>query len=270
LAEDLGSGDISSALIPAEQQGRALIYAKAPGVVCGLPLVQGVYRQLDPSLRITLRAEDGERVEPGKVVAEIQGSLRRILQGERTALNFLQHLSGIATATREAVDRVQGLNVDIVDTRKTLPGLRLLQKYAVRVGGGKNHRFGLYDGLMIKDNHIKAAGSITRAVELARWHAGHMVKIEVECETLDQVEEALRCRVDVIMLDNMTLEDMRRAVKLINGRAIVEASGGITLDTLREVAETGVDVISIGRLTHSVNALDFSLDVGSMKEISLM
>ena len=196
---------------------------------------------------------------------ELIGPLSSILQGERTALNFLQHFSGIATATKRAVDQVAGLSVSIVDTRKTLPGWRTLQKYAVRVGGGQNHRFGLYDAVMLKDNHLAAVGGLTEAVKRIKGQVGHMTKIEVECETIEQVQEAVICGVDVIMLDNMDLVEMREAVQYIDGRAIVEASGGMVEERLREVAETGVDLISIGALTHSVQALDFSLDLGDIK-----
>ncbi|MDA8226620.1 MAG: carboxylating nicotinate-nucleotide diphosphorylase, partial [Desulfitobacterium hafniense] len=194
------------------------------------------------------------------------GPLRYILQGERTALNLLQHLSGISTKTREFVKKVEGLPVMITDTRKTLPCLRLLQKYAVRVGGGRNHRFGLYDAIMLKDNHIAAAGGIKQAVSTARKLTGHVTKIEVECETLEQVREAAESGVDIIMLDNMSLENMHEAVQIIAKRAVVEASGGIKEQDIRKVAETGVDIISIGSLTHSVKALDFSLDIGDIKQ----
>lgn len=265
LNEDIGTGDLSAQILPENLKGTAKIYAKQEGVVAGLLLVEHVFLRLDASLQVHHSSKDGDWVTRGQIVLEIEGPLHVILQAERTALNILQHLSGIATATKRAVDQVRGLNVSIVDTRKTLPGWRALQKYAVRVGGGQNHRFGLYDAVMLKDNHIAAMGGISRAVEKAKAHAGHMVKIEVECENLDQVKEAITCGVDVIMLDNMSTDDMREAVRYINHQALVEASGGIQEDHLREVAETGVDLISIGALTHSVKALDFSLDFGDIK-----
>jgi nicotinate-nucleotide pyrophosphorylase (carboxylating) len=265
LTEDIGTGDLSARILPDELNGSAKIYAKQEGVVAGLSLVEAVFHRVDPRIQVISLAQDGDRVEVGGIVLELTGPLSSILQGERTALNFLQHLSGIATATKQAVDQVAGLPVRIVDTRKTLPGWRTLQKYAVRVGGGQNHRFGLYDAVMLKDNHLTAAGGLTEAVELARSQIGHMTKIEVECETIEQVKEAINCRVDVIMLDNMSIEMMREAVRVIDHRAIVEASGGIKSGNLREVAETGVDLISMGALTHSVRALDFSLDIGEIK-----
>lgn len=266
LQEDLGTGDLSSVIFPKSSTTRAKIYAKQKGTVCGLEVVERVFKTIDSQIEIKRLKEDGEPVETGTVVLELFGSVRSILMAERVALNFLQHLSGIASTTHQAVEDVAGLPVRITDTRKTLPGLRMLQKYAVRMGGGQNHRFGLYDAVMLKDNHIAAAGSLVRAVVEVRRHVGQMVKIEVECESLEQVAEALDSGVDVIMLDNMDIEVMKKAVKLIDKRAIVEASGGIMKDSLRAVAETGVDVISLGALTHSVRALDFSLDIGDIKE----
>lgn len=266
LQEDLGTGDLSSAIFPKSSTTRAKIYAKQKGTVCGLEVVERVFKTVDPQMEMKRLKVDGETVEEGTVVLELYGPVRSILMAERTALNFLQHLSGVATLTHQAVEDIVGLPVRITDTRKTLPGLRMLQKYAVRMGGGQNHRFGLYDAVMLKDNHIAAAGGLVRAVEEARRHVGQMVKIEVECESLNQVEEALDSGVEVIMLDNMDIEVMKEAVKLIDKRAIVEASGGIVKNSLRAVAETGVDVISLGALTHSVKALDFSLDIGDIKE----
>ncbi|ODA39638.1 carboxylating nicotinate-nucleotide diphosphorylase [Desulfosporosinus sp. BG] len=265
LKEDIGTGDLSTRILPEDLTGVAKLYAKQEGVVAGLWLVEQVFQRVDPLIQVQRLVKDGDIVQVGGVVLELVGSFGSILQGERTALNFLQHLSGIATATRQAVDRVAGLSVNIVDTRKTLPGWRALQKYAVRVGGGQNHRFGLYDAVMLKDNHLTAVGGLTEAVERIRNQVGHMVKIEVECESLDQVKEAVGCGVDVIMLDNMGIEEMREAVQYIDRRAIVEASGGMKEEHLREVAETGVDLISIGALTNSVKALDFSLDLGDIK-----
>ncbi|EGW42014.1 carboxylating nicotinate-nucleotide diphosphorylase [Desulfosporosinus sp. OT] len=265
LKEDIGTGDLSTRILPEDLTGVAKLYAKQEGVVAGLWLVEQVFQRVDPRIQVHRLVKDGDIVQVGGVVLELVGPFSSILQGERTALNFLQHLSGIATATRQAVDRVAGLSVNIVDTRKTLPGWRALQKYAVRVGGGQNHRFGLYDAVMLKDNHLTAVGGLTEAVERIRNQVGHMVKIEVECESLDQVKEAVVCGVDVIMLDNMGIEEMREAVQYIDRRAIVEASGGMKEERLREVAETGVDLISIGALTNSVKALDFSLDLGDIK-----
>lgn len=265
LKEDIGTGDLSIRILPGELTGLAKIYAKQKGVVAGLWLVEQVFQRLDSRICVHRLVEDGDEVKVGGVVIELVGPLSSILQGERTALNFLQHLSGIATATKRAVDQVRGLSVSIVDTRKTLPGWRTLQKYAVRVGGGQNHRFGLYDAVMLKDNHLAAVGGLTEAVQRIKAQVGHMTKIEVECETIEQVREAITCGVDVIMLDNMSLEEMREAVLYIDKRVIVEASGGMGEERLREVAETGVDLISIGALTHSVQALDFSLDLGDIK-----
>lgn len=265
LKEDIGTGDLSSGILPVDLTGVAKLYAKQEGVVAGLWLAEQVFQRLDPRIQMQRLAEDGDQVSVGGVVLELAGPFRSILQGERTALNFLQHLSGIATATRRAVERVAGLSVNIVDTRKTLPGWRALQKYAVKVGGGQNHRFGLYDAVMLKDNHLAAVGGLTEAVVRARAKVGHMVKIEVECESLEQVKEAVDSGVDVIMLDNMSLEQMREAVQYINRRAIVEASGGMKEERLRDVAGTGVDLISIGALTNSVKAMDFSLDLGDIK-----
>ena len=265
LKEDIGTGDLSTRILPEDLTGTAKLYAKQKGVVAGLWLVEQVFQRMDSRILVHRLLNDGDEVNVGVVVLEISGPLSSILQGERTALNFLQHLSGIATATKRAVDQVAGLSVSIVDTRKTLPGWRTLQKYAVRVGGGQNHRFGLYDAVMLKDNHIAAVGGLTEAVKRIKTQVGHMIKIEVECETLEQVHEAVTCGVDVIMLDNMDLVAMRKAVQYIDQRAIVEASGGIQENRLHEVAETGVDLISIGALTHSVKALDFSLDLGDIK-----
>ena len=265
LKEDIGTGDLSTRIFSQDLTSLAKLYAKQEGVVAGLSLVEQVFQRVDPRIKVHKLVIDGDKVNIGEVVIELEGPLSSILQGERTALNFLQHLSGIATATKRAVDQVAGLSTSIVDTRKTLPGWRSLQKYAVRVGGGQNHRFGLYDAVMLKDNHLAAVGGLTEAVQRVKAQIGHMIKIEVECATIEQVEEAVACGVDVIMLDNMGLEEMREAVLYIDQRAIVEASGGIQEEYLREVAKTGVDLISIGALTHSVKAMDFSLDLGEIK-----
>ncbi len=265
LEEDLGPGDLSGRILPKSLEGQAELYAKATGVVAGIEIAAQVFKRVDPQISTGILITDGTKVVPGTLVMQLRGPLASIFAAERTALNFLQHLSGIATATREAVEQVEGLPAKITDTRKTLGGWRALQKYAVRVGGGYNHRFGLYDAVMLKDNHLAAMGGLTAAVETAYKQLGHMVKLEVECESIAQVQEALACKVEVIMLDNMTIEQMRQAVSLVGHRAIVEASGGMNISRLRKVAETGVDVISIGALTHSVKVLDFSLDVGEMK-----
>ncbi|MHB1419151.1 MAG: carboxylating nicotinate-nucleotide diphosphorylase [Bacillota bacterium] len=262
LAEDLGTGDITAAHIFTERDTiTAVILAKGAGVLSGLTVAETVFRCLSPEAAFTSLVSDGARVAPVTELARVTGPARVILGGERVALNFMQRMSGIATRTASYVKEVEGFPARILDTRKTTPGLRCLEKYAVRVGGGTNHRFGLYDAVMIKDNHIRAAGSIDRAVSLVRRNLSPVVKIEVEAETLDQVSEALAEGVEIIMLDNMTSEEMRRAVDLIGGRALVEASGGITLERVREVAATGVDFISVGELTHTIKALDISMEI---------
>ena len=260
LREDIGSGDISTnSCVPETAISTGIFTAKEPGVVCGLDVVLRVFSMLDERVLVTPRVKDSDFVNRSDAVAEISGPSRSILTGERTALNLLQHLSGIATRTAEAVQAVSGTNAKIVDTRKTTPGMRALEKYAVRCGGGSNHRFNLADGVLIKDNHIMAAGGITAAIEFARKNCPHTLKIEVETETLPQIAEALDAGADIIMLDNMTVEAMAEAVKLIGGRALTEASGNMGDRNLKAVAETGVDFISIGALTHSVRALDISL-----------
>lgn len=262
LIEDVAQGDITTlATVPEDKIGRGVILAKAAGVVAGFPLVEAVYRRVDSRVTVKALLAEGSPIKPGDQVAEISGPARALLTGERLALNFLQHLSGIATATRQMVDLCVGTKARIVDTRKTLPGLRFLQKYAVRVGGGANHRFGLYDAVLIKDNHIALAGGLTTAVRSARERAGHTVKIEVEVDTLEQLEEALEAGADLILLDNMNPDTMRQAVAITSGRAALEASGGINIDTVAAVAAAGVDLISVGALTHSVVALDLSLDI---------
>ncbi len=263
LAEDLGrAGDITSAAtIPAEAIARAVIVARAPGVVAGLPLVVESFRQVDERVHLTLLVEDGTLVERDTVLARLDGPARSILTAERTALNFLGHLGGIATATHSLVDAVAGTRARIADTRKTTPGLRALEKYAVRCGGGTNHRFGLDDAVLIKDNHIAAAGGVGEAVRAARAHASHVVTIEVEVETLAQLDEAIGAGAHVVLLDNMTPAELAVAVQRIGGRAIAEASGGITLASVRAMADAGVDLISSGWITHSAPRLDVALDV---------
>ena len=260
LREDVGTGDITTlACVPESAQSEGVFRVKAEGVIAGLFTVPQVFALIDASVIVTLLASDGNAVKPGDIVAKISGPSRSILTGERVALNLLQHLSGIATQTAKAAASVGNSKTRIVDTRKTSPGMRELEKYAVRAGGGANHRFGLSDGVLIKDNHIKAAGSITAAVTAARRAAPHTLKIEVECETSQQVSEALEIGADIIMLDNMSCSQMTAAVNQIAGRALVEASGNMAERDLSEVAATGVDFISIGGLTHSVTALDISL-----------
>ncbi len=265
LKEDIGTGDLSTMIIPSDHLGEAKIYAKEHGIVCGINIAEMVFQKVDSRIRTEIYVNDGDRISPGVLVMKVFGPLAGILQAERTAINFMQHLSGISGMTRRLVDIVSDLGVKIVDTRKTMPGMRSLQKYAVRVGGGHNHRFGLYDAVMLKDNHHAVVGGLDKAICRVKEIVGHMVKIEVECETLDQVQDALDNGVDVIMLDNMSLEDMRIAVKVINKMAIIEASGGISEENIREVAETGVDILSVGKLTHSVMAVDFSMVVDEMK-----
>lgn len=262
LEEDLAWGDVSAwGAVPAGKRAGGIFLAKAPGVVCGLTVAQQVYQLLDAGFRFTPLVEDGVWVEAGVPVAALDGSAHTLLSGERVALNFVQRLSGISTKTRAFVEALVGTKTQLVDTRKTTPGLRLLEKYAVRVGGARNHRYGLADAVMIKDNHIALAGGIAEAVANVRRVAPFTVRIEVECETLEMVEQALQAEADIIMLDNMTPEAMREAVGLIAGRAITEASGNVTLERVRAIAECGVDYISTGSVTHSVSALDISLDV---------
>jgi nicotinate-nucleotide pyrophosphorylase (carboxylating) len=266
LEEDIGAGDITTlSTVPRDARGKGLFRAKRDGVAAGLILIEKVFSFLDADVQVRCLAHDGDAVKQGAVVAEAEGPIRALLMGERTALNFLQRLSGTATLTRRYVDAVKDFPCKIIDTRKTTPGFRTLEKYAVRMGGGINHRLGLYDAALVKDNHIVAAGSIAGAVEEVRRQAPFMAKIEVECSTLAQVSEALDARADVIMLDNVNPKEMAEAVRVINKRAWVEASGGITIETLREVAATGVDFISVGALTHSAPALDFNMKVAAVK-----
>lgn len=262
LAEDLGrAGDVTAqATIPADARFAAVFAARKPGVIAGLDCVRLTISALDPTADVRLLANDGDPVTAGARLAWVEGNARALLSAERTALNLLGRLSGIATLTRAYVDAVAGTGARIVDTRKTTPGLRALEKYAVRCGGGVNHRFGLDDAILIKDNHIAACGSVAEAVRRAKAFAGHLMKVEVEVDSLDQLDDALAHGPDVVMLDNFSLDDLREAVRRTGGRAVLEASGGITLETLRGVAETGVDVISVGALTHSVGVLDIGLD----------
>lgn len=260
LEEDIGTGDVTtSCCVPKDSVSKGVFRAKEPGVICGISVAKRIFELLDSSVKLTPLVSDGDSVSAGEELIEISGPSRSILTGERTALNIIQHLSGVATRTQEAVIAVSGTSTKIVDTRKTMPGFRVLDKYAVRCGGGSNHRFNLSDGVLIKDNHIAAAGGIKNALLLARGNCPQTLKIEVETESLSQVEEALEAGADIIMLDNMSPDTMTEAVKLIAGRALTEASGNMGERDIKAIAETGVDFISIGALTHSVKALDISL-----------
>lgn len=260
LREDVGSGDITTNLLFLENAASsAYMMAKGNGIVAGLPVAEMVFRKLDKNFFWKPKNKDGDVVKPKDIIVEMEGTTRAVLTGERLALNILQRLSGIATLTSQFVKAVKGLNTKILDTRKTVPGIRALDKYAVAVGGGQNHRVGLYDGVLIKDNHIKLAGGITNAVNLIRKKDKTESRIEVETSTLEEVREALSLNVDVIMLDNMSIDTILEALEIINGKALTEASGGITLENVRKVAETGVNFISIGALTHSVQALDIGM-----------
>jgi nicotinate-nucleotide pyrophosphorylase (carboxylating) len=260
LAEDIGDGDVTTeATVDADATGSAQLVVKEAGVVCGLRVAEAVFRALEPAIRFEPLVDEGATVTGLTAVARVSGPERAILTGERTALNFLARLSGIATLTRRYVDAVEGTGAAILDTRKTTPGLRALEKHAVASGGGRNHRFGLDDGVLVKDNHLRAAGSVATAVE--RLRAATPLPVEIECDTLKQVSEALAAGADAILLDNMTLDELRDAVELVAGRARLEASGGVTLENVRAVAETGVDEISVGALTHSARSLDVSLEL---------
>jgi nicotinate-nucleotide pyrophosphorylase (carboxylating) len=261
LREDLGSGDVTASLVPAAQRVRGSVVSREQAVLCGRPWVDETFRQLDSKVQLTWHATDGDRVAPQQVIFSIAGPARPVLTGERTALNFLQLLSATASAARSFVDAVAGTGCQILDTRKTLPGLRTAQKYAVRCGGARNHRMGLYDQVLIKENHIAAAGSLTGAIEAAR-HSAAGVTVEVEVETLGELQEALSARADIVMLDEFALEDMRAAVALNRAQGAVaklEVSGSVSLDAVRAIAETGVDFISVGAITKNVRAIDLSM-----------
>lgn len=260
LLEDIHTGDITTlAVVPGKRPASARLIAKEQLVVAGLATAARVFSTLDPEIRFEACLNDGDTAAPGTLLATVHGEAAQLLMGERVALNLLQRMCGIATLTASFVAAVAGTRVRIVDTRKTTPGLRQLEKYAVRVGGGVNHRTGLYDGVLIKENHIAAAGGITEAIRRARAYIPHTLKIEIETETLSQVDEALAAGADIIMLDNMSLDEMRAAVATIGGRAQVEASGGVNLERVRAIAKTGVDIISVGALTHSPRAMDISM-----------
>ncbi|MFA9408501.1 MAG: carboxylating nicotinate-nucleotide diphosphorylase [Candidatus Dadabacteria bacterium] len=260
LNEDVGSGDITTdTIFPPDAKCEAQIIAKEKGIIAGIPIAKRVFQKLDPEVSFSRNSNDGDRVTPGQEILRIKATVRAVLTGERLALNLLQRMSGIATATSLYVDAVKGSKTKILDTRKTAPGLRVLDKYAVLAGGAQNHRFGLYDLVLIKDNHINFAGGISNAVQIVRSKYQDEFKIEVETSTLDEVKEALSAGADIIMLDNMNISMMKEAVKMINKKALTEASGGITLDTIANITETGVDYISVGAITHSSPALDISL-----------
>ncbi len=263
MTEDLGrAGDITTdSIIPEEATISAAFVARVPGRIAGLDFAVETFRQLDPEVEIDLLCQDGAPVDPGQSILKVKGRARAVLTAERVALNFVGHLSGIATATRAIVDAVAGTKARITCTRKTTPGLRAIEKYAVRVGGGFNHRFGLDDGILIKDNHVAVAGGITPAIERVKAAVGHMVKIEVEVDTVEQLREALAVGVDAVLLDNMDPPTLKQAVAMIDGRAIAEASGRITVESARAVAQSGVDIISAGWLTHSAPTLDVGLDI---------
>ena len=262
LLEDLGrAGDITTdAIVPATVRAECALVARQPGVVAGLDFAVSAFRLIDPTIECSVQRPDGERLAPGDLIATVRGPARGILTAERTALNFLCHLSGVASATRGIVDAIAGTKAHVVCTRKTMPGLRSAQKYALRVGGGSNHRFGLDDAVLIKDNHVAIAGGVRAAVERVRAGVGHMVKIELEVDTLAQLEEALSLRVDAVLLDNMGLDLLREAVGMVDGRMITEASGRIRPDTAPAIAASGVDLLSVGWLTHSAQVLDIGLD----------
>ena len=258
--EDIGTGDIttnSTVLVGTQISGKFI--AKESGIICGLHVAKAIFEYADENIELKANFIDGDNVKKGDIIATIKGDAASVLKGERLALNLMQRMSGIATNTNEAVKQVEGYKAKIVDTRKTTPGLRVFEKYAVKAGGGSNHRFNLADGVLIKDNHIKAAGGITKAIELAKKNAPHTLKVEIEVETIEQLNEALKAGADIIMLDNMDNATMADAVKIVDGRAVLEASGNMGEKSLKDVAATGVDIISIGALTHSVKALDISL-----------
>jgi nicotinate-nucleotide pyrophosphorylase (carboxylating) len=262
LLEDLGrAGDLTTdAIVPADARTTCALVARQPGVVCGLDFSHWAFRLIDPRIEMRVSLQDGSRLKPGDLIATVTGPARGILTGERVALNFLSHLSGVASATRGIADAIVGTKAQVCCTRKTMPGLRAAQKYAVRVGGGSNHRFGLDDAVLIKDNHVAIAGGVKPAVERARAGVGHLVKIELEVDTLDQLREAMTLRVDAVLLDNMGPDLLREAVGIVDGRAITEASGRIRPDTAPAIAASGVDLLSVGWLTHSAQVLDIGLD----------
>ena len=258
IAEDVGSGDITAQLIPADTAKNAQVICRESAILCGTAWFDEVFKQIDSNIQITWQAQDGDTISPNQILCQLKGSTRALLTGERTALNFLQLLSGTATKTQAYVKTISGTNARLLDTRKTLPGLRLAQKYAVCCGGGTNHRLGLYDAFLIKENHIVGVGSITKAVHTAKQKFPNF-PVEVEVETLEQVQEALTAGADSLLLDNFSLSQLREAVALVNGKIKLEASGGVSLETIRAIAETGVDFISVGAITKNVRAVDLSM-----------
>jgi len=262
LEEDVFNYDITSVhTIPQNNSSRAVVKIKSAGIICGLDVAKRVFEIIDPNIKFVKKFNDGDSVKAGDIAAEIEGNTRSLLLGERTALNFMQRMSGIATLTSEFCKVIKGTNARIADTRKTAPGLRFVDKYSVECGGGTNHRYCLSDGVLIKDNHITASGGIKNVLNSVKGKIPHTIKIEIEASNIAQAIEALEYGADIIMLDNMGIEDMKKAVELINGRALIEASGGVSLDTIRSIAETGVDIISVGALTHSVKAMDISMKI---------
>lgn len=262
LREDINYVDAATDyLLDDDDVSTARFVAKASGILCGIDIAVRVFEMLDKDIQVQINIKDGGKVEKGDVIAAVTGRTKAILKAERTSLNILQHMSGIATETAKYAECCKGTRAHVTETRKTLPGLRAIEKYAVTVGGGKNHRYNLSDGAMLKDNHIDAYGSITKAVETLRSRMGHMIKIEVEVRNEEELREALSCNADVIMLDNMTCEQMKKCVEIADGKAVLEASGNVTLDNMAEVAATGVDIVSVGALTHSVKAFDISLRI---------
>jgi nicotinate-nucleotide pyrophosphorylase (carboxylating) len=262
LIEDIGTGDITTeSIIPYNLKAKGIIKAKEEGIIAGLGIAELVFKKLNPEITFQAKIKDGIKVSPGEILAEISGFAQAIFEGERIALNFLQRLSGIATNTYKFCQEVKDFPVHITDTRKTTPGLRILEKYAVRIGGGYNHRFGLYDAVLIKDNHLVVAGGVKSAVNSVRKKISHTMKIEVEVENLSQLQEALEMQVDIVMLDNMDLDIIRKAVKMAKNKALIEVSGGITLEKVKQIAQIGVDLISIGALTHSVKSLDINMEI---------
>ena len=262
LREDINYVDAATDyLLDDDDVSTARFVAKASGILCGIDIAVRVFEMLDKDVKVQINIKDGGKVEKGDVIAVVTGKTKAILKAERTSLNILQHMSGIATETAKYAECCKGTRAHVTETRKTLPGLRAIEKYAVTVGGGKNHRYNLSDGAMLKDNHIDAYGSITKAVEALRSRMGHMIKIEVEVRNEEELREALSCNADVIMLDNMTCEQMKKCVEIAGGKAVLEASGNVTLDNMAEVAATGVDIVSVGALTHSVKAFDISLRI---------
>ena len=262
LIEDIGTGDITTeSIIPYDLKAKGIIKVKEEGIIAGLGIAELVFKKLNPEITFQAKIKDGIKVSLGEILAEITGPAQTILKGERIALNFLQKMSGITTTTYQFCQEVKDFPVRITDTRKTTPGLRILEKYAVRIGGGYNHRFGLYDAVLIKDNHLAIAGGVKAAISSVRKRISHTMKIEVEVENLSQLQEALEMQADIIMLDNMDLDIMRKAVKMAKNKALIEASGGITLEKAKEIAQTGVDLISVGALTHSVKSLDINMEI---------